>query len=68
MNIKLVESLVQVILSLSPDERVLLESKLFWDTSDPPTSEIMHLAQNGGAFDFLEDEPDLYTLEDGKPV
>lgn len=68
MNIKLVESLVQVILSLSPDEKVLLESKLFWDTSAPPTSEIMHLAQNGGAFDFLEDEPDLYTLEDGKPV
>lgn len=66
MNTKLVESLVQVILSLSPEERVLLETKLFWDTSDTPTSEIMHFAQNVGAFDFLSDEPDLYTLEDGE--
>lgn len=68
MNTKLVESLVQVILALSPEERALLESKLFWDTSDIPTSEIVHFAQNGGSFDFLKDEPDLYTLEDGEPV
>ncbi len=68
MNTKLVESLVQAILSLSSEERALLESKLFWDGSDPTTPEIMKLAQSGGAFDFLEDEPDLYSFEDGESV
>lgn len=28
----------------------------------------MRLAQQGGAFDFLHDEPDLYTLKDGEPI
>lgn len=64
MNTKLVESLIQTILALSPEERVLLESKLFWHTSDTPSYEIMHFAQNGETFDFFEDEPDLYTLEE----
>ena len=68
MNTKLVESLVQVILALSPEERLLLKSKLFWHTSEPSTSEIMQLTQSSGSFDFLKDEPDLYTLEDGEPV
>jgi hypothetical protein len=68
MNTKLVESLVQAILSLSSEERALLESKLFWDASDPTTLEIMKLAQSGGAFDFLEDEPDLYWLKEGEPT
>ena len=68
MNTKLVESLVQAILSLSSEERTLLESKLFGDESDPTTPEIMKLAQSGGAFDFLEDEPDLYSLKDGELV
>lgn len=68
MNTKLVESLVQVILSLSQEERSLLEEKLFFDASDPSTRDIMVLAQRGGSFDFLNDEPDLYTLEDGEPV
>lgn len=26
------------------------------------------VAQHGGAFDWLHDEPDLYTEEDGEPV
>lgn len=68
MNTKLVESLVQVILSLSAEERAFLEAKLFWDVSDPTTPKIMKLAQSGGAFDFLADEPDLYSLEDGEPI
>jgi hypothetical protein len=68
MNTQLVDSLIQVILSLSPEERTLLETKLFWDTSEPTTYEIMKLAQSGGAFDFLADEPDLYSLEDGEPI
>ena len=68
MNTKLVESLVQAILSLSLEERAFLESKLFWDVSYPSTVELMDLAQSGGAFDFLDNEPDLYTLEDGEPI
>ena len=68
MNTQLVESLIQVILSLSPEERKLLETKLFWDSSEPTTHEIMQIAQSGGAFDFLADEPDLYSLEDGEPI
>lgn len=68
MNTQLVDSLIQVILSLSPEERQLLETKLFWDTSEPTIDEIMELAQSGGSFDLLADEPDLYSLEDGESI
>jgi hypothetical protein len=68
MNTKLVDSLVQAILSLSKDERSLLEQKLFSDASYPSSHEIMQLVQRGRSLDFLNDEPDLYTLEDGEVV
>jgi len=68
MNSKLVASLVQVILSLSKEERFLLEEKLFFDSSNPSTRNLMQLAQIGRSFNFLYDEPDLYTLEDGEPI
>lgn len=68
MNANLVESLVQVILSLSPEERLLLEAKLFYENSEPTTLELMQLTQNSGSFDFLRQEPDLYMLEDGEPI
>nr|WP_175586734.1 hypothetical protein [Nostoc sp. UIC 10630] len=68
VNIKLVQSLVQVILSLSDEERSLLEEKLFFDSSEPSTRDLMLLAQTGGAFNFLENEPDLYSLDDGDPI
>lgn len=68
MNTKLVDSLVQVILSLSQEERTLLEKKLFFDESEPSTKELMQLAQTGNSFDFLQDEPDIYSLKDGEPV
>ncbi|HEY9872469.1 MAG TPA: hypothetical protein V6D12_03490 [Candidatus Obscuribacterales bacterium] len=68
MNAKLVESIVQLIESLLPEERALLEEKLFIDLSEPTTNELTQLAARGGAFDFLYSEPDLYTLEDGEPV
>jgi hypothetical protein len=68
MNSKLVESLVQIILSLSSEERSLLEEKLFLDSFPPATHDLMQLAESGGAFNFLYDEPDLYTLEDGEPI
>jgi hypothetical protein len=38
------------------------------DDSESTLFEIMQLSQKGGAFDFLDDEPNLYTLEDGDSV
>ncbi|MEH1891095.1 MAG: hypothetical protein V7K92_17150 [Nostoc sp.] len=68
MNTKLVESLLQVILSLSDEERSLLEEKLFFNSSEPLTRDLMLLAQTGEAFNFLENEPDIYSLDDGEPI
>ena len=34
---------------------------------DLPIEGMMKIIENGGAFDWLKDEPDLYTLEDGEP-
>lgn len=68
MNTQLIESLVQVIMSLSPEERTLLEEKLFANIPYPSTFELVQLAQSCGCFDFLNDEPDIYTLEDGEPI
>ena len=68
MNANLVESLIQVILSLSPEERLLLEAKLFYENSEPTTLELMQLTQKSGSLNFLRQEPDLYTLEDGEPI
>jgi len=68
MNTQLVDSLIQVILSLSKEERHLLEEKLFFESSSPSTSDLMQMAQKGGSFNFLYDEPDLYTLEDGEAI
>ena len=33
-----------------------------------PSQELAAVAQAGGSFDWLADEPDLYTDEDGEPV
>jgi hypothetical protein len=32
------------------------------------SSELAALAERSGAFDWLADEPDLYSLDDGEPV
>jgi len=68
INTQLVESLVQVIYALSLEERFLLEEKLFIEMSEISTKEITNLAMVGGSFDFLNDEPDIYSLADGEPV
>ncbi len=37
--------------------------------SEPPSAlELAALAQHGGAFDWLADEPELYSDEDGEAV
>lgn len=68
INIQLVNSLVQIIRSLSQEERLLLEKELFFEDSEPSTQELMQLALVGNAFDFLQNEPDIYTSEDGEPI
>lgn len=64
MNVQLVDSLIQVILSLSTDEQLAIVEKLLANIPYPSTQELAQLAQRGGYLDFLHDEPDLYTLED----
>jgi hypothetical protein len=68
LNIKLVNSLIQIIRTLSPEERQILEEELFFDNSEPSNQEIAKLAEMGNSFNFIQDEPDIYTLEDGEPV
>jgi len=35
---------------------------------EPTSAELMALVQHGGAFDWLAEEPDLYSVQDGEPV
>lgn len=68
MNTLLVESLVQAIESLPQEERSALEEKLFFDTDYPSDADLVNLALQADSFDFLEEEPDLYTTQDGEPI
>jgi hypothetical protein len=81
MNTNLVEQrLIEKIRQLSSPRIVEIEDfidflyqresqeQLSIDRTAPSTNEIMVLAQSGNSFDFLYDEPDLYTLNDGEPV
>lgn len=68
INTQLVDSIVQVILALSSQEQSLLLDRLIGEIPYPSTAEMLHLADQGGSFDFWQDEPDLYTFNDGEPV
>lgn len=68
MNQKLIDSLITVVQSLTNDERQIFEQKLFFDDSLISTQDIVNLAEKSHSFDFLKDEPDIYTLEDGEPI
>jgi len=68
MNTQLIESLVQIIQTLSEEEQLPIKAKLFSNIPYPSIVEITQLAQSGGTFQFLQDEPDIYTLEDGEPI
>lgn len=79
-NTQLVNSIIELIESLPQAEQNLLTQRLFFDSSlisqtntseqmdYPSLQDVANLAQIGGAFDFLEHEPELYTLDDGEPV
>lgn len=68
MNIHLINFLVQQIQSLSEEEQSLLKEKLFFNNSDVTIHELMQIALNSRSFDFIDDEPNTYTFEDGEPV
>ena len=68
MNIQLVESIYQVIQSLSEEERSLLEEKLYTNLPYPSQEEIMALTETIKVFNFLHDEPDVYSVEDGEII
>ena len=68
MKRPLVNALFQLIHSLSPEDRAPLEEKLFFDNAYPSTPEAINLALHSSIFDFLNDEPDLYTIDDGEPI
>ncbi|NCR98690.1 MAG: hypothetical protein GPJ32_12800 [Microcystis aeruginosa L311-01] len=68
MNQKLIDSLVTIVQSLSDEERQSFEQKLFFDDHQVSTQEIMNLVQTIHSFDFLKDETDIYTLEDGESI
>ena len=35
---------------------------------DPSLDQMAALVEKGGTFDWLKNEPDLYSLDDGEPV
>ncbi|AGY57271.1 hypothetical protein GKIL_1025 [Gloeobacter kilaueensis JS1] len=51
-----------------PDKRQLPEQKPFSSAVEPSTGRLTLLAEWGGSLDFLRDEPDLYSLEDGEAL
>ena len=38
------------------------------ENDEPTSNELAALTERGGSFDWLADEPDLYSDEDGEPV
>lgn len=38
------------------------------DEKEIITSEILEMAENSYSFDFLNDEPEIYSLDDGVPI
>lgn len=68
MNVQLVESIYQVIQSLSEQEKSLLKQKLFADIPYPSSKELNNLSELGNVFTFLNNEPNIYSIEDGESI
>lgn len=74
------KSLEKLLLVLSPEEQqelekfgvyLLLRRKITTEqvvTDEISSDELTQLAMRGGAFDWLENEPDIYSIRDGEPV
>jgi len=63
MNVQLVESLIQVILSLEAGEQLAIAGKRLKNLPCPLTQKLVQLAQKGGNLNFLNDAPEIYILE-----
>lgn len=68
MKVQLVKSLIQVILPLAADEQLGILEKILPNIPYPSTRKLVQLAQKGSYFNFLNDEPEIYTLEDGEAI
>ena len=68
MNTQLIESLAQVIRALPTEERAAVTEQHFFNLTYPTTKELTNLAVRSSSFDFLAQEPDLYSLADGEPI
>ena len=53
MNTQLIDSLIKLIHSLSPEERAILEENLFFEDTYPSTSELITLALHNNSLNFL---------------
>ncbi|MFN8616871.1 MAG: hypothetical protein U0837_07210 [Dehalococcoidia bacterium] len=60
--------------SLRPEDLLRAYAEYLADAEEPDTGEddipvkgIMRLLEMGGSFDWLKDEPDLYSASDGVP-
>ncbi len=63
MNVQLVESLIQVLLSLEAGEQLAIVGKRLNNLPCPLTQKLVQLAQKGGNLNFLNDAPEFYILE-----
>jgi hypothetical protein len=63
MNNRLINSIVQIVHSLSPEEQAIVREKLSIDDGYPCPQEIIYLALQGNSFDFLNNEPDLLSVD-----
>jgi hypothetical protein len=67
-------NVVEVILPIEEFEELRKRAMLVGDAeknqleSELSAKEITQISQLGGSFDWLEQEPDLYTDEDGEPA
>ena len=61
----LVKTLIE---SLQPENLQQQNTIEAIDYLAPSNHEIMALADSGSSFDFLNNEPDLYTITDGEPI
>ncbi|MEG4322105.1 MULTISPECIES: hypothetical protein [unclassified Microcoleus] len=67
-NVQLIESLIQVILSLSADEQLATLGKIFKNILYSSTQQLVQRAQKGSSFDLLNRQPQIYTLEDSESI
>ena len=68
---------IQTRATVTPDRKLTIdvpsdvepgEHRVIVVIEEMASQELAAVAQHGGSFDWLSDEPDLYSDEDGEPV